>query len=138
MNAPARASTPPNDHAPKISHGVSTMRATTWGFMKIPEPTMPPMTSMTASKSPSRRANPAPPVPEGRGGWPFSPDSLRALNFLGFRDERVNISITGWKFKLPPACRIAKIFLYLYRTGSDGPPNRHIRQNSVDTDNAQS
>ena len=53
MKAPSRAMTPPATHAPRISAGVWTRSATTYGLMKIPEPTMPPITTMVASKRPS-------------------------------------------------------------------------------------
>src|ERR1035437_3230244 len=55
MNAPSRASAPPPTHTPRMRNGVCTCRATTLGFMKIPDPTMPPITSMVASKTPSCR-----------------------------------------------------------------------------------
>ena len=40
-----------------IAHGALTVRATTYGLMKIPAPMMPPMTSIVASKAPRRRAS---------------------------------------------------------------------------------
>src|ERR1039457_7269375 len=55
MNAPNIASTPPADHTPRIRNGVCTCCATTYGLMKMPEPTMPPITIMVASNSPSWR-----------------------------------------------------------------------------------
>src|ERR1039457_6921096 len=55
MKAPSIASTPPADHTPRIRNGVCTCWATTYGLMKMPEPTMPPITIMVASKSPSWR-----------------------------------------------------------------------------------
>src|SRR6266849_1536281 len=58
MNAPASAMNPPSSHAPRISAGVCTCRATTYGLMKIPAPTIPPMTIIVASNRPSRRAKP--------------------------------------------------------------------------------
>src|SRR6266566_4024352 len=58
MNAPANATSPPSSQQPRISGVVCTRRATTYGFMKIPEPMMPPMTIMAASNRPSRRASP--------------------------------------------------------------------------------
>ena len=48
---------PPASHAPTMSAGVCTCRATTYGVTKMPLPTMPPMTIMVASKSVSRRAS---------------------------------------------------------------------------------
>src|SRR5277367_3528761 len=56
MNAPASAIAPPASHAPRISAGVCTSPATTYGLMKIPEPTMPPITSIVASNNPKRAA----------------------------------------------------------------------------------
>src|SRR5713226_8690193 len=58
MKAPASAMSPPSSHAPRISAGVCTCRATTYGLMKIPAPTIPPMTIIVASNSPNRRARP--------------------------------------------------------------------------------
>src|SRR5207248_2812896 len=40
-----------------MSAGVWTWRATTYGLMKMPEPMMPPMTSIVASNAPRRRAS---------------------------------------------------------------------------------
>src|SRR6185503_4346029 len=40
-----------------MSAGVFTCPATTYGFMKMPEPTMPPMTSIVASNRPISRAS---------------------------------------------------------------------------------
>src|SRR5262249_45070546 len=57
MNAPTRATAPPASHAPRISASECTCRATTEGLMKIPEPTMPPMTTRVASRRPSRGSN---------------------------------------------------------------------------------
>src|SRR5260370_32344521 len=55
MKAPDIASAPPTTHAPRIRKGVCTWCATTEGLRKIPDPTMPPITIMVASKSPSWR-----------------------------------------------------------------------------------
>ena len=52
--------TPPPAQAPRMSGAVCTCRATTYGLMKMPDPMMPPMTIMVASKGPSRRARVAP------------------------------------------------------------------------------
>jgi hypothetical protein len=56
MKAPPTAIAPPKTHAPRMSVGVCTCRATTYGFMKMPEPTMPPITTMTASNRPNWQA----------------------------------------------------------------------------------
>src|SRR3954470_18554583 len=53
MNAPNNASIPPAAHAPRISAGEWTRCATSDGFAKIPAPTIPPITIIVASKSPS-------------------------------------------------------------------------------------
>ncbi len=53
MKAPNIARAPPAIHTPKIKNGVCTCTATTCGFMKIPDPTMPPITIIVASNSPS-------------------------------------------------------------------------------------
>src|ERR1035437_6434358 len=55
MNAPSMASAPPATHTPRMRNGVCTCLATTLGFMKIPDPTMPPITSIVASNTPSCR-----------------------------------------------------------------------------------
>src|SRR3954447_12398258 len=47
--------TPPPAQARTMSGAVWRWRATTCGLMKMPEPMMPPMTSMVASKGPRRR-----------------------------------------------------------------------------------
>src|SRR5208283_1417132 len=57
MKPPASATNPPNTQQPSMRNGVCTCCATTYGLMKMPDPTMPPITIMTASKSPSRRAS---------------------------------------------------------------------------------
>ena len=49
---------PPSSQTPTISRGVPTCRATSAGLTKMPEPMIPPMTSMVASNRPSRRARP--------------------------------------------------------------------------------
>src|SRR5437667_1569573 len=49
--------TPPATQARRMSAGVWTWRATTYGLMKMPEPMMPPMTSIVASNAPRRRAS---------------------------------------------------------------------------------
>src|SRR5262245_7916350 len=56
MKAPASAMTPPSTQAPRMEKGVWTCRATTYGLMKIPEPTIPPITMRVASRKPRRRA----------------------------------------------------------------------------------
>src|SRR6266542_4884334 len=58
MNAAASAINPPRAQTKSIRKGVVTWRATTDGFMKIPDPIMPPITIIVASKRPRRRANP--------------------------------------------------------------------------------
>jgi hypothetical protein len=58
MKAAISATSPPSTQTPRIKNGVVTWRATTDGFMKIPEPMMPPITIMVASKRPRRRASP--------------------------------------------------------------------------------
>jgi hypothetical protein len=45
--------------APRMSAGVCTSRATSAGFMKIPEPTMPPITTSVASMGRGGRASEA-------------------------------------------------------------------------------
>src|SRR5690242_5695247 len=55
MNAPSRARPPPISQTPRIRKGVCTRSATTYGLIKMPEPTMPPITIMVASNTPSRR-----------------------------------------------------------------------------------
>ena len=49
---------PPRTQTPTMSSGVSTCRATSAGVTKMPEPMIPPMTSMVASNRPRRRASP--------------------------------------------------------------------------------
>src|SRR5947207_1083847 len=57
MNAPASAIKPPNAQAPRIRKSEWTCCATTYGLMKMPEPMIPPMTIIVASKRPRRRAS---------------------------------------------------------------------------------
>ena len=57
MNAPSTATTPPIIHAATMSAEEPTLRATVAGVTKMPEPTMPPITIMVASKRPTRRAS---------------------------------------------------------------------------------
>ena len=45
-------------HAPRISAGVCSCCATTYGLMKMPAPTMPPITIMVASNRPTWRSSP--------------------------------------------------------------------------------
>ena len=56
--APKSAINPPAAQTPRISSGVSTVRATTYGLMKMPEPIMPLMAIMVASNSVRRREKP--------------------------------------------------------------------------------
>jgi len=56
MNPPTNAIRPPAIQAPIISSGVVTRWATRHGLMKIPAPTIPPMTVMVAPNRPNRRA----------------------------------------------------------------------------------
>src|ERR1017187_3189687 len=49
------ASAPPATQPPRMRNGVCPCLATTLGFMKIPDPTIPPITSMVASNTPSCR-----------------------------------------------------------------------------------
>src|ERR1700728_228392 len=58
MSAPMSASKPPASHAPRIIAGVCTSFATTYELMNIPEPIMPPITTMVASKIPRRAVRP--------------------------------------------------------------------------------
>src|SRR5205823_11099475 len=58
-NAPRSAITPPAAHAPMMNSGVWTWRATTYGLMKMPDPMIPPITIIVASKAPRRRASAA-------------------------------------------------------------------------------
>src|ERR1700693_2988840 len=69
MNAPARAIIPPITQTPRINPGVCTCRATTEGLMKMPAPTIPPMTIMVAWKSPNWRASCGPAAREGAEAW---------------------------------------------------------------------
>jgi hypothetical protein len=46
---------PPKIQTPRIRNGVWTWRATTYGLIKMPEPTIPPITIMVASKRFRRR-----------------------------------------------------------------------------------
>ena len=55
MPAPSTATTPPVTQAATTSEGRSTAFATSCGFMKMPDPTMPPMTAIVVSKNPSCR-----------------------------------------------------------------------------------
>ena len=48
---------PPISQTPTIRVGVETCRATSAGLTKMPEPMIPPMTSMVASNRPSRRTS---------------------------------------------------------------------------------
>src|SRR5690348_6618437 len=48
--------TPTMIHGARISAGVCTCRATTYGLMKMPAPMIPPITIIVASNKPSRRA----------------------------------------------------------------------------------
>src|SRR6267143_727533 len=57
MNAPSRAAPPPTIQAASIPARVPVREATVAGVTKIPEPTMPPITTMVASKTPMRRAS---------------------------------------------------------------------------------
>jgi len=52
------ATTPPAAHTPRISMGVCNCCATTYGLMKMPAPTMPPITIMVASNKPTCRSRP--------------------------------------------------------------------------------
>src|SRR5579871_2354545 len=49
--------TPPATHTDITSVPLPTNRATTDGFMKMPDPTMPPMTMRAASRVPRRRSS---------------------------------------------------------------------------------
>jgi hypothetical protein len=70
-------------HAARMRNGVCTWRATTAGFMKIPEPMMPPMTIIVASKRPRRRASAGVESAAERDMWCFFlPQS--ALSVDGF------------------------------------------------------
>src|SRR5439155_23978277 len=57
MKAPSNAAAPPAIHAPIISSRVDVQEATIAGVTKIPEPTIPPITTMVESKKPMRRAS---------------------------------------------------------------------------------
>ncbi len=57
MNAAASAMSPPRAQTSKNQEGRGNWRATTDGFMKMPDPMMPPMTIMVASNRPRRRAS---------------------------------------------------------------------------------
>src|SRR5882672_7923373 len=57
MKAPSRAAPPPTTQAASIPARVPLEEATVAGVTKIPEPTMPPITTMVASKRPMRRAS---------------------------------------------------------------------------------
>ena len=57
MKAPSNAVAPPAIHAPIISFRVDVQEATIAGVTKIPEPTIPPITTMVESKKPMRRAS---------------------------------------------------------------------------------
>src|SRR6266403_1455591 len=57
MKAPSRAAPPPTTQAASIPARVPLKEATVAGVTKIPEPTMPPITTMVASKRPMRRAS---------------------------------------------------------------------------------
>ena len=56
MNAPSSAITAPSVHVPSVSAAVPVRRATIDGLRKIPEPMMPPTTSIVPENRPSRRA----------------------------------------------------------------------------------
>jgi len=57
MKAPSRAAAPPAIQAPIISSRVDVQEATIAGVTKIPEPTIPPITTIVESKRPMRRAS---------------------------------------------------------------------------------
>ena len=57
MKAPSNAAAPPAIHAPIISSLVDVQEATIAGVTKIPDPTIPPITTMVESKRPMRRAS---------------------------------------------------------------------------------
>src|SRR5215471_6635185 len=57
INPAISAMMPPASQAPRTNAGVCTRCATTYGFMKMPAPTMPPITSMVESNRPRRRAS---------------------------------------------------------------------------------
>src|SRR2546426_9019974 len=52
---PSIAAMPPSTQASRIARGERRLRATSEGFTKIPTPTTPPATIITASKAESRR-----------------------------------------------------------------------------------
>src|SRR5580704_3793534 len=52
------ATMPPIIQTPRISSDVCTCCATTYGLIKMPAPTMPPITIMVASNSPTWRSRP--------------------------------------------------------------------------------
>jgi aminocarboxymuconate-semialdehyde decarboxylase len=54
---PSIAAMPPSTHASRIARGERRLRATSEGFTKIPTPTTPPATIITASKAESRRGS---------------------------------------------------------------------------------
>src|SRR5664279_1279216 len=49
---------PPATHTPRMRTGVCSCCATTYGLMKMPAPTMPPITIMVASNRPTCRSSP--------------------------------------------------------------------------------
>src|SRR5690348_7471263 len=57
MNAPISARMPPATQAPRIIAGVWTSFATTYGLMKMPDPMIPPITTIVASNRPTRAAS---------------------------------------------------------------------------------
>ena len=57
MKAPSNAAAPPAIHAPIICSLVDVQEATIAGVTKIPDPTIPPITTMVESKRPMRRAS---------------------------------------------------------------------------------
>src|SRR2546427_8532970 len=57
MKAPSNAAPPPAIHAPIISSRVDVQEATIAGVTKIPDPTIPPITTMVASKNQMKRAS---------------------------------------------------------------------------------
>src|SRR4051812_12178072 len=52
MNAPSSAITAPSDHVPMVSAAEPVRAATMDGLMKIPDPMMPPTTSIVPEKRP--------------------------------------------------------------------------------------
>src|SRR6267142_1433740 len=94
MKAPSSAAAPPTSQAASISSRVLVQDATIAGVTKIPEPTIPPITTMVASNSPMRRARPSPitfPLVSRRGDSPPAPPAFAAAVAAGEHEEGLPI-----------------------------------------------